>query len=562
MALRSFTFSILKEDGKSVQFTLAPGEAAFVIGANGSGKSALMQSINRQNSGHVNWLLAHRTVWFESNTASITNADRRGYEQSIKSYSLSDYARTRDDYHDPRRRISIMSLINAENERARRIARAVDNGDMRLVDELKAKRSPLETINQIFAIANMPITIFLDENEYLLASRDGGTPYSIAELSDGEKNALLLCADVLTTESNILQLLDEPERHLNRAIVSPLLSALVKERSDCAFIISTHDIELPVDHPNSTVILLRKITFNIPEIRWVVDSITGTDVIPDDVKKEILGSKRKMLFVEGKPTSMDKLLYQLLYPDVTVQAQESCVKVERAVEGIRANENLTWVEAYGLIDADDRTPAQITALEAKGVFALPAYSVEYLYYNPTTIQLVADRYGEMTGRNSDDIYNDAIAAVIAAIVPHRDRLCARLCEKRVGDQITRSRPTHTDILAGGTWTQHIDLTAELANEKATFDRMIVANDVNALLSRYPFRETPVITSIVNAFGLDRKIYEDTVRKMVIDKTAMVAHLHALLGRITGVLTPPTSAVLTTISVPTPIPVSGSVPGTP
>ena len=43
-----------------------------------------------------------------------------------------------------------------------------------------------------------------------------------AELSDGERNALLIGSDVLTTEPNSLIILDEPERHLHRSIISPL----------------------------------------------------------------------------------------------------------------------------------------------------------------------------------------------------------------------------------------------------------------------------------------------------------------------------------------------------
>ncbi|WP_442947933.1 AAA family ATPase [Nostoc sp.] len=55
------------------------------------------------------------------------------------------------------------------------------------------------------------------ESAQVVASKCGGTPYSIAELSDGERNALLIAANVLTVKNGTLVLIDEPERHLHRS---------------------------------------------------------------------------------------------------------------------------------------------------------------------------------------------------------------------------------------------------------------------------------------------------------------------------------------------------------
>jgi predicted ATPase len=112
------------------------------------------------------------------------------------------------------------------------------------------------------AISNIPIEITLGKDEQLFASKNGSIPYSIAELSDGERNTLLLCADVLTVPSNYLIILDEPERHLHRSIISPLLTSLFQKRKDCIFVISTHDVSLPIDHDEASVLLLRGCQWN------------------------------------------------------------------------------------------------------------------------------------------------------------------------------------------------------------------------------------------------------------------------------------------------------------
>ena len=84
-----------------------------------------------------------------------------------------------------------------------------------------------------------------------MASKSGSKPYSIAQLSDGERNALLIATNVLTVKDGTLVLIDEPERHLHRSIISPLLTHLFAQRPECAFIVSTHDVMLPLDNPAS-----------------------------------------------------------------------------------------------------------------------------------------------------------------------------------------------------------------------------------------------------------------------------------------------------------------------
>ena len=154
--------------------------------------------------------------------------------------------------------------------------------------------------------------------------------------------------------------------------------------------------------------------------------------IPNEIKKDILGSKRDILFVEGDDQeSLDRQIYQLIFPNISVLPQESCVQVEKAVVGIRKTENLHWISAYGLIDADDRTPEQIQELSNKGIAALNCYSVEALYYNLAIIKKVAERTSELTGEDKDELFNKAISGIISNIQPHKQRLCSRICERRV-----------------------------------------------------------------------------------------------------------------------------------
>ena len=93
------------------------------------------------------------------------------------------------------------------------------------------------------------ITLELVDNEKMLARKKGSKPYSIAELSDGERNVILIASEVLAVPSSTMILIDEPEQHLHQSIISSFLKALFTMRSDCVFVVSTHEVILPIDNP-------------------------------------------------------------------------------------------------------------------------------------------------------------------------------------------------------------------------------------------------------------------------------------------------------------------------
>ena len=132
----------------------------------------------------------------------------------------------------------------------------VRDGDISAAQDQVKSPSPIQTVNELLRLSNLPIEIIVEQRQKVVASRSGSAPYSVAELSDGERNAFLIAADVLTAEAGTLLLIDEPERHLHRSIISPLLSLLFKKRKDCAFVVSTHEVMLPIDNPAARIFLV------------------------------------------------------------------------------------------------------------------------------------------------------------------------------------------------------------------------------------------------------------------------------------------------------------------
>lgn len=501
-------------DSQQVQLKISSGEFLFLVGANGTGKSSLMHVFSNQNRGHVRRITAHRQVWFHSDTIDITPKGRQQTEQNITNQDQLVTSRYRDDYAAKRSQVTIFDLIDSENVEARKIADAARAGNLDEVRSLAAGQSPIAKMNDILRISNLHFQVEVSEGSKLNARRDGHQPYSIAELSDGERNALLIIANVLTAPENTLILLDEPERHLHRSIVSPLLTTLLSYRDDCAFVISTHDISLPLDQPKCASLLVRQYQ-HAPQ-NWNTDYIEALEEIDETTASAVLGSRKMILFIEGQPSSLDLQIYQILFPSVSIKAAGSCVEVEKIVRGIRASKGSHWITAFGVIDKDNRSDDECRSLAADGIIALEQYSVESLYYHPSTVRAVLNRISEVSGIDPDTAFNKFTSGVSEALAKHKDRMAARIVERKVRDKLLHEAPNWQEILAGDV---EINFTSQniLAEEKTFIDNLITELDIAALVSRYPIRETPALGVVANCLGFQSvRAYEQAVRKMIAD----------------------------------------------
>lgn len=522
-------------DGTELVVDMAAGHTVFVVGANGTGKSALMQRIYADNRSIAKRISAHRQTWFQSNTLDMTASSKRQTEQNMSNQDAQPNARWIDHLGNQRASVTIFELIDAENVAARAIATAVRANNHELVETLVQKRAPLALLNHLLRLASLPIEITLENNEQLFARRAGSPPYSIAELSDGERNAILIIVTVLTAQVGALLLIDEPERHLHRSIVAPLLLALFERRNDCGFVISTHDVSLPLDSHEATTVIVRGCEWQGQNAtRWGVDVLKPNSSLSDEVRLAILGARKQLLFVEGTHNSLDRHIYSLLFPSISVRPCGSCHEVERTVIGLRAADGLHWITAYGLIDKDDRTPEQVTECATHGIFATDCYSVESLYYSIDVMAKIAERQNAVAPNSAS--VQGARAAIVEQLRQHRDRLCARLVVRKAIAKIERDMPTHQTLRANPNYTIHFDGTELIASEKQFFDARIAENDADSLIKRYPVRETGALAAAAQQLGFSQKsMYESAVRKLILDDEATRDALRMRLGGLAEVV---------------------------
>ena len=522
-------------DNQQVQLKISSGEFLFLVGANGTGKSSLMHVFSNQNSGHMRRITAHRQVWFGTDTIDITPLGRQQTELHITNQDRQVTSRYRDDYAAQRSQVTIFDLIDSENVEARKIADAARAGNFDEVQSLASGQSPIAKMNDILRISNLHFQVEVSEGSKLNARRDGHQPYSIAELSDGERNALLIIANVLTAPANTLILLDEPERHLHRSIVSPLLTTLLSYRDDCAFVISTHDVSLPLDQPKCASLLVRQYQ-HAPQ-NWNADYIDALEEIDETTASAVLGARKIILFIEGHPSSLDLQIYQILFPSVSIKPVGSCVEVEKIVRGIRASEGSHWITAFGVIDKDNRSDDECSNLADDGIIALEQYSVESLYYHPNTVRAVLNRISEVSGIDPDSAFDDFTSGVTDSIAKHKDRMAARIVERKVRDKLLHDAPNWQQILTGDV---EINFTSQniLAEEQTFIDNLIADFNVTALVSRYPVRETPALRVVADCLGFQSvRAYEQAVRKMIADseneRDDMLSLIESVKGAVDG-----------------------------
>lgn len=503
--------------GENFTHTLELGGILFILGANGTGKSSLISQLFNSHHQHAKRISAHRQTWFTSNALDLTPQSRDRLDEEIQHQDRQVNSRYIEEYAEIKIGVTIFDLIDAVANLDRKIANLVRNGKNQEASKEAETPSPLQVTNELLRLSNIPIEISLEDKQKILASRANSSdaPYSIAELSDGERSALLIIAAVLTAKPNTLLLIDEPERHLHRSIISPLLTLLFEQRRDCAFVVSTHEVMLPVDNPNASTLLLRTCRYESAKAKsWKADLLSPGVSVDDTLKRDLLGSREKIIFVEGTTTSLDAPMYSILFPNVSIIPKESCLDVENAVKSLRDNMDLHWVEAWGIVDNDGRSAENVEHLKNNHVYALSHYSVESLYYHPEIVKRVASRQAEVTDDDATNLCNQAVTEAVSAVRDKKTHLISKAVNRRLRREYSESFPSKENIQNKNIIKIEIDIDAIRIAENQQLEKLITNNQFEQLLQHYPLRESGALSKIAQKIGLKRQKYETAVRKLV------------------------------------------------
>ena len=440
--------------------TLAPGAPLLLLGGNGVGKSALVTWLARRDN--CVWVRANRPNTFHTGEVSLTARQAAHMRVLDAGERKGASARYWSGYSGDPASLALFDFVRAEMLRNRRIAEIADAAVPGNSAENAARRDlPFSRrLTAILAEAAIPVEIGIDGLAAVQARRDGGAPFDAAQLSDGQRAALLLAAEILTAHEGWLLVIDEPERHLNPAITTPLLTRLLAERPDCPVVISTHDLAFATAL-GAQALILRDV--DLQREAWDFDVLPAGSDLPDDLRRDVLGAKPRILYVEGRADGDDERLYAVLFPEMRFVARASCGEVHRAV-AVLGDAPLAWVAATGLVDGDGRTEAEREALGDR-VTALRVADVEALYCHPDLIHAVARH---LAVDHPEEVTANAVTAMIAAFERARPGLVDHFIRGAAHRALDRRIVSATKEIEGEMLNLSVDLAPIRARAEAPF----------------------------------------------------------------------------------------------
>lgn len=374
-----------------------------IVGANGSGKSSLASTLKvsiDERDGIVIPAQKLLIVPTFDNTPNYSNTSVE-YEQYQKSYSdgkttynasqTSDIPYTDTQKYGAEYKYVLKTLL-AERGYIRNVfCNNYEKGEAITKEALNSKLDKaIEIWNDLI---EHRIIICDESNNLIITDKESNENYPAHKMSDGEKNILYLIGRILLASPNALIIIDEPEMYLHKSIVNKLWDKLELERKDCVFVYLTHDLDFASSRKaNKYWIKL----FKYPN-KWDILSIPENE-IPESLLMKLLGSRKKIMFCEGKSNSLDVKIFEILFPNYTIAPVESCSAVINYVRSFNKILNKN-TDAVGIIDRDFRVDEQLQKLETESIFSYSVAEIEnlflikdfisiYVEYKKETIDLV------------------------------------------------------------------------------------------------------------------------------------------------------------------------------
>ena len=296
--MSQMSWNINRISREPINLELKTCDVVYIVGTNGSGKSVLIHKFvqRNRNDKRVRWIAAHRQTWLDSGATNYTSRNRQEHEDKWNSYLSREDSRWRDNLAARHLSAVLYDLVAKENARARSIVRHMEKESIADAQKILGETpSPFDLMNQLLRRGGLNVELENADDGSIMAKREGGATYDIAQMSDGERSAMIISAQVITAEPGTVFLIDEPERHLHRSIIEPFLTALFDlRREDCTFVISTHEVMLPVANPDASVLMLRSCQWNGTKCEaWDAEILEPHSELPEEFKVAILGGRKE-----------------------------------------------------------------------------------------------------------------------------------------------------------------------------------------------------------------------------------------------------------------------------
>lgn len=486
-----------------------------IVGANGSGKSHLGALIERMHPNQVLRISAQRALtvpdrvnisdynssWNQlqyGSTNSKNKANKWGGESEYTIHLIDDYNTT------------LSAVFSYQNDE-----------EHRFYNSSKEKVSQQQAVNEVpDRITDRMIAIWnevfpqrqLEFETAKVTALHQGNRYQAKFMSDGERVALYLISQCLLTPNGMTIVIDEPEIHLHKTIMTHLWDTIERYCEDKCFVYITHDLDFASSRKDATIIWVKAYR-GVNTIDF--ELLPSDESIPEGLMLEVLGNRKPVLFVEGEKTSYDFQLYKEIYKDRYVIPAHNCIKVIELTKAFNNDRirNIHHLDVKGLIDRDYLSQNEIDAYAKEGVRTLNVAEVENLYLLEPLLRLVA----EHLALNPDDISAKVKDFVFKEFANEQATQLKELCSRQIAfilqqfDKPKGDSPQELKDAITATVSK-IDVDKIYAENKMLIDDILSKSDYQRLL--FIYNRKCLSTRVSTFFGLANNKYPSLVLNLL------------------------------------------------
>lgn len=364
---------------KLFSFISKVDSTTVIIGANGAGKSSLINELRKNSIDEMYVLPAQKLLYFVLNIQERNNVTKEKYISESKQVDI---------------KIDTIDLYPFQ------IENSISNTFTKLITLLvkdytnivtrrsrKEKDLPLTLWDRVEYIWNQifpEIKFELEPDDRVVKVEKNGSKYSINGLSDGERCILFYIGNVLLAPENSYIIVDEPETFLNAAVYNELWDLLISERPDCQFIFASHNMDFVQSRTNATYVWCKK--FEAPyDLNY--ELLEKSQEVPLSLLTEVSGTRKPVLFCEGTKTSIDYQIYSKLFSEFCfvkpVQGHKQVIQHTKAYNNLQ---HLHGNTAYGIIDNDWMDESSIQGHKEQNIIVLPFNEIEMMLVDEAVVK--------------------------------------------------------------------------------------------------------------------------------------------------------------------------------
>ena len=461
---------------KLFSFISKVDSTTVIIGANGAGKSSLINELRKNSIDEMYVLPAQKLLYFVSNIHNRNNIEQENYildlkKTNIKYDTINLYpSNIEEDFSN-----TFTNLITLLVKDVMVVATYKFRG------QNDSSLSLWQKLEKIWNKIKPEISFEIDPIKIIVNVEKNGSKYSINGLSDGERCILFYIGSVLLAPENSYIVVDEPETFLNAAVYNELWDLLISERHDCQFIFASHNMDFVQSRTNATYIWCKK--FEAPyDLDYQV--LEETQEMPLSLLTEVSGTRKPILFCEGTKNSIDYQIYSKLFSEFCfvkpVQGHKQVIQYTKAYNKLKKSHGN---EAYGIIDYDWMDEARIQNYKKKNIFVLPFNEIEMFLIDEEIVNYVLSDDEEDKKQKIKKLRD----TVIGLCITNKDKIIRIALKKKLdefmeGNLIETREPTEDEARTFlENLSEKFDITVTLENITKMVEDSIASSDFSTIL---------------------------------------------------------------------------------